>query len=138
MFISAFIFVISAAAVIQFLNQSWRSGLLRLANSPHTINVDDPAASVYRKILETEDFSEVISYQKVCQDLRANGSRNLSSVELYYRMLRTVRALGDLIGFRAAADWSKQEMAMCTRYAAAVMVERLEHNQVLVAEVRSF
>ena len=138
MFISAFIFVISAAAVVQFLIQSWRSGLLRVASCPHMINADDPAAPVYRKILETQDFAEVISYQKVCQDLGGDGNRKLSSVEHYYRLLRCIRGLGNSIGFNAASGWCMQEMAMCTRYAAAVMIERLERNQALAAEVRSY
>jgi hypothetical protein len=138
MFISACIFVISLAAVVQFLIYSWRSGLLRVAGARNPIITAGQAASVYRKILETEDFNEVISYQKVCQDLRPSGGRGLSSVELYYGFLDSVRCFGDWIGFEGAAAWSNKEMALCTRYAAAVMVERLERNQALAAEVRSF
>ncbi|HTV60829.1 MAG TPA: hypothetical protein VMJ93_18285 [Verrucomicrobiae bacterium] len=138
MFISAFIFVISVAAVVQFMIQSWRSGLMRVATNPYMIKAEDPAASIYRKILETEDFKEVISYQKVCQDLRVAGSRNLSGVELYYSALRGIRTLGNWAGFQAASSWTVREMALCTRYAAVVMVQRLERNQSLAAEVRSY
>jgi len=138
MFISAFIFVISLAAVVQFLIQSWRSGLMRVATSTYAVQADNPAASTYRKILETEDFNEVISYQKVCQDLRVSGSQSLSGVELYYSVLSGIRTLGAWIGFQAASAWSVREMALCTRYAAVVMIQRLERNQFLAAEVRSY
>lgn len=138
MFISAFIFVISMAAVVQFLIQSWRSGLLQVASAPQNVSAEDPSAAVYRKILETQDFKEVIGYQNVCQELTASGGRNLKSVELYYGMLRGIRAFVRGIGLEAAAEWSKQEMALCTRYAAVVMVQRLERNQALAAEVRSY
>ncbi|HUO34635.1 MAG TPA: hypothetical protein VMU43_06565 [Candidatus Acidoferrum sp.] len=138
MFISAFIFVISAVAVIQFLVQSWRSGLLRVASTEHVVHADDPAARVYRKILDTKDFAEVISYQKVCQDLSGDNKGTLRPVVAYYDLLRGVRALGDAAGFAAAAEWAKQEMAMLTSYAASVVVERLERNQALAAEVRSY
>jgi urease accessory protein UreF len=134
MFISAFIFVISMAAVVQFLIQSWRSGLLQVARAPQNISADDPSAAVYRKLLETQDFNEVIGYQNVCQDLAGSDGRGLKSVEMYYSMLRGIRALVGQIG----SEWFNQEMALCTRYAAVVMVQRLERNQALAAEVRSY
>jgi hypothetical protein len=138
MFISAFIFVISIAAVVQFLIQSWRSGLLRVASVPQKISAEDPSASVYRKILETQDFKEVIGYRNVCQELAASGGQSLKSVEFYYSILRGLGGLVRKVGLEAVAEWSKQEMALCTRYAAVVMVQRLERNQVLAAEVRSY
>jgi len=138
MLISAFIFVISMAAVIQFVVQSWRSGLMRVASIASTVAAADPASQVYRKILETSDFYEVMGYQKVCQDLQASGSQSLSGVAAYYRVLSAVKALGSQIGLQAASAWSMQEMAMCTRYAAVVMIQRLERNQSTAAEVRSY
>lgn len=138
MFISAFIFVISIAAVVQFLIQSWRSGLLRVAGVVPSISAEDPSAAIYRKILQTQDFKEVISYQNVFQELTASRGQSLKPVELYYGVLRGLRGLVRKAGLEAVAEWSKQEMGLCTRYAAVVMVQRLERNQALAAEVRSY
>lgn len=134
MFISAFIFVISMAAVVQFLIQSWRSGLLQVASTPQSISAEDPSATVYRKLLETNDFKEVIGYQSVCQELAGPEGKSLKSVEMYYGLLRGLKAMVGQLG----SEWFRREMALCTRYAAVVMVQRLERNQALAAEVRSY
>ena len=70
---------------------------------------------------------------------KASGS--LRSVRVYYSFLKLMNRLGDAIvapGAEGFGGWTNREMALCTRYTAAVLSQRLRSNQELAAEVRSY
>jgi hypothetical protein len=122
MLIAAFIFVISIAAAIQFAAMGWRGELARvalLAKTPTTVNS-----------LITNEFSEVSAYQALCPDLTADSAPKLRSVKLYYHLLQAARSISE--------GWANREMALCARYASVVLAQRMERNQALLAEVRSY
>jgi hypothetical protein len=135
MLIAFFILVMSVAALLQFAVFSWRAGLLRVA-SLAVIDDRDPAAAVYHKILETQDFEQVVGYQKVCPALGA-VSTSMASVRCYYSLLKSARGLADRFSL-SLSSWASQEMALCTRYAAVVMIQRLESNHAFAAELESY
>lgn len=137
MLVASFILVISFAALVQFAVFSWRAALLSVANSA-VIDEETSAAPAYHKILETKDFREVMSYQKVCPELGGQGGSRLLSVRVYYRALAFLNSLGKAIGTAAVGTWTAGEMALCTRYAAVVTIQRLERNQVLASDMRGF
>lgn len=122
MLIAAFIFVISAAAAVQFAVMSWRGELTRVALQgavPSTAN-----------LLTTNEFPDVSAYQNLCPELSANSSPNLRSVSLYYSLLQAAKSFSE--------SWANREMALCTRYATVVLAERMERNQAFLAQVRSY
>ena len=137
MLAASLILVISFAALVQFAVFSWRAALLSVANSA-VIDEEAAAAPVYHKILETNDFLEVMGYQNVCPELGAGSGSKLLSVRVYYRALAFLSSLGKAIGTAAVGTWTAGEMALCTRYAAVVMIQRLERNQVLASDMRGF
>jgi hypothetical protein len=62
-------------------------------------------------------------------------------VRIYYSALRLLNGLGNLIvspGAPGFGGWTQREMALCTRYAVVVLSHRVQSNQALAAEVRSF
>ena len=136
MLIASFIFVMSMAAVVQFAVLSWRNGLLRTA-SAQVVNAGDPAAGAYRKILEAKDFKEIMGYQNVCPELGAKPGLGIRTVKLYYQFLERAKSTAESLGLSGAA-WMGREMGLCTRYAAVVMIQRLERNQELAADLRGF
>jgi len=137
MLIAAFILVISVAALIQFAAFTWRAGLLRVASQPLPNQGDTGYASC--QVLQSMDFEDVSAYQQLCPEIGADDGRNLCSVRLYYRFLQFVSRLGSsILEATMPSGWSQREMALCTRYAAVVLSERMERNQALAAEVRSF
>jgi hypothetical protein len=135
MLIAFFILVMSVAALLQFAVFSWHAGVLRVA-SLSVIDDADAAAPVYRKILESKDFDEVVGYQKVCPALGA-PSTSMFSVRCYYSLLKSARTWAGRAG-DGLGSWISQEMALCTRYAAVVMIQRLERNHAFATEVESF
>jgi hypothetical protein len=38
----------------------------------------------------------------------------------------------------SASAWTNREMALCTQFAAVTLSQRMERNQALLAEVRSY
>ena len=137
MLIAAFILVISVAALVQFAAFTWRAGLLSVASQP----LPDQAEAGYApcNALQSNNFEDVSAYQQLCTEIGADSGQGLRSVRLYYRFLRFVSTLGSSILEAATpTDWTQREMALCTRYAAVVLSQRMERNHALAAEVRSY
>lgn len=140
MLIAAFILVISTAAMIQFAVFSWHSGLLRTASEP-IADQTDPSVGPSRNLLNGKDFKEVLARQDLCPNLETGSVPSLRPVRIYYSALRFLNSLGNLIvspGAPGFGGWTQREMALCTRYAAVVLSHRVQSNQALAAEVRSF
>ncbi|MFI5091950.1 MAG: hypothetical protein ACHQIK_00765 [Candidatus Acidiferrales bacterium] len=80
-----------------------------------------------------------MAYQLLCPEIGAAAGQNLRSVRLYYRFLQFVSTLGSSIVQAAMpTGWTQREMALCTRYAAVVLFQRMERNHALAAELRSY
>jgi hypothetical protein len=136
MLIAALIFVISAAVMVQFAVLSWRAGLLRMVAKP-LANEGDATAKKTLALLHSQDFKGLSALQAMCPDLSGTKAPKLRSVNLYYKVLRAFTALGNVIlPNTPATAWAQSEMALCTRYAAVVLSERLERNRAVLAEVR--
>jgi hypothetical protein len=137
MLIAAFILVISVAALVQFAAFTWRAGLLRVASEPLPSQTETGYAPCH--LLQLKDFDDVSVYQELCPEIGAAAGQNLRSVRLYYRFLQFVSTLGSSIVQAAMpTGWTQREMALCTRYAAVVLSQRMERNHALAAELRSY
>jgi CxxC motif-containing protein (DUF1111 family) len=134
MLIGAFILVISFSALVQFAVFTWRAGLLQVASQAPVFEADSSEA-LSHNYLNSNNFHDVAAYQNLCPELSAGSAPKLGSVRAYYRILQALKALGEAM---PSAAWAEREMALCTRYAAAVLSQRLERNQATLAEVRSY
>jgi hypothetical protein len=133
--IAVLIFVISLAALIQFGVLSWRAGVLQLASEPF-VTESATVAEFQRNLLNTKSFNDVAVYQEICPDLGEVSGPNLRGARLYYRFIQLLGALGTrILPSKDSTRWVEREMALCTRYAAVVVSQRLEHNRVLMAEI---
>jgi hypothetical protein len=138
MLIAAFILVISLAAMVQFAVLSWRAGLLRLAGEPQQGKADSPVAPCLN-LSQSHNFKDLYTYQELCPDLGGGDAPDLRFVCLYYRVLESLSALaGAILPKGLATGWAQGEMALCTRYTAVVLSQRLARNQAWLADVRSY
>ncbi|MFZ0886233.1 MAG: hypothetical protein WAN14_22720 [Candidatus Acidiferrales bacterium] len=141
MLIAAFILVISTAAMVQFAVFTWRAGLLRVASQPMLEQSEADSTEASHNLLNAKDFKEVLARQDLCPDLDTGSAPGLRLVRAYYSALRVLHLVGDLIvspGAPGFGGWTDREMALCARYAAVVLSHRVQSNQALAAEVRSF
>ena len=137
MFVAAFIFVLSAAAMLHFAAMSWRAGLMRVAGKrlPGELEAATAASAVF---LAQQDFKSLEVWREVCPDLSQADEPSLCSVHLYYRFLRVLNTLGRAVfSSTSSAGWAQGEMALCTRYAAVRLSERLDRNRAVLADVTS-
>ena len=129
MLIASFIFVLSFAALIQFVALQWRAGLIRVASTSFDIATGAHPEAAYN-LLKDKGFAGVSAFRKLCPDMGSAAPR-LGSVRLYHSFLQLFLGL-------PAADWAKREMELCARYAAVVLMQQVHSNQVIAAEVNSF
>jgi hypothetical protein len=136
MFVAAFIFVLSAAAMLQFAVLSWRAGLLRVAGQRFA-GETEPAGAASADFLRTQDFKSLQVWREICPDLSETKEPSLSSVSMYFRILGHFQGLGNAVARNSSSGWAQAEMALCTRYAAVMLSARLERNRAVLAEVSS-
>lgn len=132
--ISALIFVISVAALAQFGLFTWRAAFLSVAVrevSPETRAAMGAAAAA----VDDGDFKAATKWLEVSPNL-AGEDRRLWTVKLYYAAVSAISAFSRMVA--PTGDWSHREMIACARYAAIVVEERLQRNQLAMAEMRSF
>lgn len=122
MLMAALIFAFSIGATIQFVIYSWRARMLKLVT---TVTTERASSDNF---LKDKGFCDIAAYQELCPSLDKGSEQSLGAVRLYYRFLK-------LLG---SGEWVKNEINLCSQYAAAVMMQKLQHNQALAAEVRSF
>jgi len=134
MFIAAFIFVISMATLVQFAISSWRARLLSVASTPLQLE-SDAMVELSRKLLTASTLKDVLAYQKFCPDLSGGSAPNMRLVSAYYRFLQLMKSSGSRL---AQFAWADREMTLCTRYAAVVLLQRLELNQAVATEFRAY
>jgi hypothetical protein len=126
MLIAAFIFVVSAVAMIQFAVFTWRADLVQMVS-----------LGASHKLLKQSGFDDLLAYQKLCPELAINSASKIRSVRLYHGLLKAVSEFTAVV-MDSEVDWSNREMVLCTEYVAITLSERMIRNQALLAEVRSY
>jgi hypothetical protein len=129
--IAALIFVISVAAGIQLAVFSWRAAMISFATQQVSSALEPFAIS-----MTAQGFREISAVQALCPNLKPSQSKQLRPVQVYYRSLELLNSLSKAIP--ACGAWAQQEMAICARYAAVVMDQRVQTNQACFAAVRSY
>ncbi len=129
MLTSAFILVISMAALMQFAAFTWRAAFLSIA----TAELPENRA----KYIELNSFQDASTYERLLPELGASSDGNLRTVSIYHGFLQFLASVGDTI-LPPASGWAQREMALCTRYATVALAQRMERNQLMAAELTSF
>ena len=129
MLIAAFIFVLSFATLVQFVALQWRAELIRVASAPFAGESGAKIEAAYN-LLKDKGFADVTAFQKLCPEM-GKAAPWLRSVRFYHALLQFFSGLG-------AAGWAKPEMELCARYAATVLMQQVQRNQALAAELNSY
>jgi hypothetical protein len=127
--IAAILFCISSVAVGQFAFYYWRASIACTA----TRQVSDRvrvAAGIQAPSVSSRDFRAILAAYDLTPDLTGHG-RGHRAIRAYYTFVEKVGRMNPL-----AADWAEAEMVMCTRYAAAVLDERIQRNSDSATQMR--
>jgi hypothetical protein len=134
--IAALILVMSMVALAQFAVAQWRSMWMTVAAQPLSSHLQ-AATGIADEAIGANDFDLLVrTSEQLCPAQEAR-SVWLREVGVYYRVIRAVDAV---CGKQVAglSNWAKSELVACSRYAAAVLDQRLNSNFAFVSEVRNF
>ncbi|MGB0037215.1 MAG: hypothetical protein WBP79_17245 [Candidatus Acidiferrales bacterium] len=132
---AALMLVFSAVALIQFAISQWRSIWITVASQPLSENIH-AATGIYGDAISAGDFELLArTTEKLCP-LPRGGNKWLREVRIYYRIVRALEGISAK-NVPALAGWAKNELVACSRYAAAILDQRLNANLEYAAEVRS-
>lgn len=133
--VSALIFVISMAALLQFGLFAWRAAFLSVAAKP-------VSEQIRAALGEQSDATGGVDYQAASEWLKLSpnldgGDRSMWPVRAYFTALRGISAVMQSVA-PSKAGWSQREMSACARYIAVVADERLQRNRLCIAQMQSF
>lgn len=126
---AAILFTVSLAALLQFWVHYWRAMIAGVASQPVSERIRT-AAGISSASISGQNFNNLLIIKDLTPELRGPG-RNFVAIRAYYRL---VEKLGSLVP--AMADWSKAEMATCSRYVAVLMDQHLERNLACAEQMR--
>lgn len=121
---AALILVTSIAALIQFAISQWRSIWVTVAQQPISESLQT-ATGLCGDTIGADDFEMLARTSEQLNP--ADGNVWLKEVRVYYRLLRAVSGACSK-AFPQVADWAKGESVTCSRYAAAILDQRLNAN----------
>lgn len=120
------ILVLSVAALVQFGILQWRSMWIAVSEQPLSPSLES-TTGIAADAIGAGDFELLArTSEQLCPSMR-QGNVWLREVRVYYRLVQTV---GNLASARvpALAKWTKNELVSCSRYAGAVLDQRLNAN----------
>jgi hypothetical protein len=133
--IAALILVMSVVALAQFAIAQWRSMWMTVAAQPLSDYVQ-AATGISDGTISGNDFQLLVRTSE--QLFPSEQERNLwlREVGIYYRL---IRALDKICAKQISglSGWAKSELVACSRYAAAVLDQRLNSSFACASEVRS-
>ncbi len=125
----ALIAAVSLVALAQFALFYWRAWLAVGAAAPISERVRQ-AAGIHAATPGSGDFGAVANLHELTPELDSNA-RGVAAVRVYYN------ALAHISRIPALKAWGAEEMAVCSRYLAARLDERIAQNRAQWAQVRA-
>ena len=134
--VAAFILVMSVAALAQFAILQWRSMWITVAAQPLS-NSFQGATGIAGAAVGAEDFDYLVKTSEQLCPGPQQSNLWLNEVRMYYRGLRAMHQFC-AVSAPSLANWAKRELTACSRYAAAILDQRLNASLEFAAEARSF
>jgi hypothetical protein len=124
--IAAFICVMSLAALVQFAVSQWRSIWITVAAQPLS-NALEAATGIANEEIGAEHFDMLIRASAQVDPAPQEGNLWLKEVKLYYRTLQACVKLSGT-ALPSVSNWAKRELTECSKFAAAILDQRLNAN----------
>jgi hypothetical protein len=127
--IAAILFMVSTVALLQFGVHYWRAMIAGVASQCVSERIR-AAAGISSTAVGAKDFRNILIIKDLTPELRgSNGS--FMAIRAYYSI---IEKLGSIVP--AMANWSKSEMATCSRYVAVLMDQHMARNMEAAAQMR--
>ncbi len=124
--IAVCILVLSVAALIEFAVSQWRSMWLTVAAQPLSDCVQT-ATGISADTITENDFALLLrATEKLCAGPQERNHW-VQEVKVYYRIVRAIEGASAKM-LPGLASWAKNELVSCSKFAAAILDERLNEN----------
>lgn len=133
--IAALILVMSVVSLVRFAVSQWRSMWMTVAAQPLSGSLQN-ATGIANEAICANDFDFLAHATEELSASPEEGNSWLREVRLYYRMIRGLDGLCAK-SIPAMSSWAKSELLACSRYAAAVLDQRLNASLAYAADQRS-
>jgi hypothetical protein len=133
--IAALILVLSVAALVQFGVLQWRSMWIAVSEQPLSPSLQG-ATGIAADAIGADDFEFLArTSEQLCPSIQ---ERNvwLREVRVYYHVVKALQR-GAAERIPALANWAKSELVSCSRYAGAVLDQRLNANLAYASAARN-
>jgi hypothetical protein len=130
---AALIFVFSVAALIQFALSQWRAMWITIAAQPLS-PFFTTSTGLAGDDIRPEHFDFLTHTSKQLGASAKQKNLWLREVQIYYR---TIRALNQVLEKHLPffSTWANHELVACSRYAAAILDQRLSSNLAFASEI---
>lgn len=123
------ILIVAVVALAQFGAYYWRSLIASRAARP--LSEHFRIATGYDCATPgAQDFNALLGFYRLTPDLK-DRANNLCGIQAYYRFVAAFHNLP------ALHRWAQAEMAICARYVAVLVDQRIERNLAYAAEIRT-
>ncbi len=129
--IAPLIFVISAAALLQFFFSYCRS-VIGASSKQDLSEQAREVTGIENHVVSGEEFGRLLRLVELCP-APGDDSYEIRAVRAYYRLLNVLRVLTRPM-VPAVALWAERERAGCAYYAAVALDHRIAYNRDLMAE----
>jgi hypothetical protein len=123
------IFILSAAALLQFFVSYCRSLIAASIKQPLSAEVRDVTG--IPQTASGEDFARVIQLLDLCPE-RPEERGRLRAINAYFRLLTLVRATVARI-IQALVNWTEVERGQCAYFAAVALDRRIAFSRDMLA-----
>jgi hypothetical protein len=122
------ILILSVTALIEFAVSQWRSMWMTVAAQPLS-DCLQTATGLSADAITEKDFDYLLTTtEKLCG--ADSHSHWMKEVKLYYKVVRSIESFSQQ-HVPGLASWAKNELVSCSRFAAAILDERLNANMVV-------
>jgi hypothetical protein len=131
--IAALILVFSVAALVQFATSQWRAMWITIAEQPLS-ELFTSTTGIARDKIRAEHFDFLTHTSKQLGASAKQSNLWLKEVQIYYR---TIRAFDQICKKQVPtfSAWADRELATCSRFAAAILDQRLSSNLAFASEI---
>jgi|SRR5579871_704838 len=129
------ILLLSVGVLAEFSVMQWRSVWLTVAAQPLSAALS-AATGIANEAISAGDFERLVATSRQLSPA-PRETKWLKEVGAYYRVMKAVESLGAKHA-PAVSAWAQKELVSCSRFAAAILDQRIQANMAFATSVQGY
>ncbi|HLW99789.1 MAG TPA: hypothetical protein VKR82_14160 [Candidatus Acidoferrales bacterium] len=128
---TAFIFVLSVVALLQFFISYCRSVIAATVTQPVSDQVRE-VTGIRDPEIDGAEFARLLQLARLCPETGKDRAR-IAAVRAYYRLLSVFRTISGRY-VPGVVSWTERELSRCAHFAAIALDRRINYSRGLMAQ----